>query len=76
MYDFEIHVSPHALPAVHHLQQLALSVIDSSIEPMQKASSAWTGKTADDPNKDFNAFISSLSAVRPHFTLMLAQFDA
>ena len=40
VYDFEIQVSPQAFPALHHLQQLALSVTDSSSEPVHSASSA------------------------------------
>ena len=40
VFDFEMHVSPHAFPELHHLQQLALSVIDSSTDPEHTASSA------------------------------------
>ena len=76
VYDFEIQVSPHALLAQHHLQQLAVSVMDSSKEPLQTASSACVGNVADDPNKDFKVEISFGSAVSPHLTLMLAQLVA
>ena len=37
---FDIHVSPQAFPELHHLQQLALSVTDSSTDPLHSASLA------------------------------------
>ena len=76
VFDLEMQVSPQAFPELHHLQQLSLSVIDSSTEPVHTASSAWVGNVADDPNKDFRIEISSASAVSSHLILMLAQFSA
>ena len=74
--DFDMQVSPQAFPALHHLQQLALSVKDSSSEPVHKASSACKGNMAEGPIKDFRVAISSESAVSSHLTLMLAQLVA
>jgi len=40
VYDLDMQVSPQAFPVLHHLQQLALSVTDSSTEQVHTASSA------------------------------------
>ena len=40
VYDLDMQVSPQAFPVLHHLQQLALSVTDSSTEPVHTVSSA------------------------------------
>jgi len=40
VFDLDMHVSPQAFPAMHHLQQFELSSTDSSTEPKQTDSSA------------------------------------
>jgi hypothetical protein len=40
VFDLDMQVSPQAFPVLHHLQQLALSVTDSSTEPVHTVSSA------------------------------------
>ena len=40
VFDLDIQVSLQAFPELHHLQQLALSVTDSSTDPVHSASLA------------------------------------